>query len=98
MTLKQEWKKCEIPEIGDIIKWNEPLWAAPNKPRGKRDKIGVQEITAKLINIDDILKLNVVNVQKITSGELALTVKINDEIRRRLSSIQKGDCQRLLEL
>ena len=43
----QEWESCVHPKVGDTLTWNEPLWAAPNKPRGKRDKIGEQKITIK---------------------------------------------------
>ena len=73
-TNNQKWAPCPVPEIGDTLRWNEPLWAAPNKPRGKRDKIGEQEIVAKLMDIHDFVELVVISVKKI-SGEAPLSVK-----------------------
>ena len=96
MTATQEWNLCLIPQIGDTLKWNEPLWAAPNKPRGKRDKAGEQEIIAELISSTDILEFKVISVKKISSEDAPLTVKENDQIKRKQSSVQKGDCRKLL--
>lgn len=90
------WAACDQPEIGDTLKWNEPLWAAPNKPRGKRDKIGEQEIIAELISITDVLEFKVTSVQKISTDDAPLSVKENDNIRRKKASIAKGDCHKLL--
>ena len=98
MITNQEWKYFETPQEGDTLKWIEPIWAAPNRPRGKRDKIGEQEITAKLINITDILELKVISVNKILSNDIQLSVKENDEIKRKQSSLIKGDCRVLLGL
>jgi hypothetical protein len=92
----QEWKLCLDPEIGDTLKWNEPIWAAPNKPRGKRDKIGEQEIIAKLISVSDILELRVISITKLSSDNNLMTVKENDGIKRKQLSIQKGNCRKLL--
>ena len=96
MTPHQEWQVCVIPQINDILKWNEPIWAAPNKPRGKRDKIGEQEIIALLISIKDVLELKVISVKNLSSGNVLLSVKENDEIKRKQSSIEKGHCFKLL--
>lgn len=96
MTTNQEWKLCLEPQVGDTLKWSEPIWASPYKPRGKRDKIGEQEITAKLISITDVLCLKTINVTKLSSESIILNVKENDEIKRKQSSIQKGTCQKLL--
>jgi len=96
MTIKQEWKPCATPEVGDTLKWNEPLWAKPNKPRGKRDKIGEQEVTAKLIRQSEFLEFKVISVKKISSDDSLLSVQENDEIKRKQSSIEKGDCYKLV--
>lgn len=96
MTQNQKWTPCTNPEIGDTLKWNEPLWAAPNKPRGKRDKIGEQEIIAKLITINDVLEFEVMSVRKISSDDSPLSVQENDRVKRKKSSIEKGDCQKLV--
>ena len=58
MSEKQEWTLCDKLDIGDILRWNEPLWAAPNKPRGKPDKIGEQQITAQLMSSAELLSLD----------------------------------------
>ena len=96
MTPHQEWQVCVIPQINDTLKWNEPIWAAPNKPRGKRDKIGEQEIIARLIRIKDVLELKVISVKNLSSDSILLSVKENDEIKRKQSSIEKGHCFKLL--
>ena len=95
MTTNQEWITCSKPETGDTLKWNEPLWAAPNKPRGKRDKIGEQQIVAKLIAVQDILEFEVISVQQLSAGDATLSVQQGDIIKRKQSSIEKGDCQKL---
>lgn len=91
----QEWKPCTAPKVGDILKWNEPLWAAPNKPRGKRDKIGEQEIIAELVGIVDFLELKVQKVQKLSGDDAPLSVREGDYIKRKQSSLEKGDCHKL---
>ena len=87
MTPHQEWQVSVTPQINDTLKWNEPIWAAPNKPRGKRDKIGEQEIIALLISIKDVLELKVISVKNLSSANVLLSVKENDEIKRKQSSI-----------
>ena len=96
MTPHQEWQVCVIPQINDTLKWNEPIWAAPNKPRGKRDKIGEQEIIARVIRIKNVLELRVISVKNLSSDSVLLSVKENDEIKRKQSSIEKGHCFKLL--
>ncbi len=91
----QGWTPCAHPEIGDTLKWNEPLWAPPNKPRGKRDKIGEQEVIAELISKRDVLEFRVISVARISVGDIKLTVRGGDVIKRKLASIQKGGCQKL---
>ena len=83
MIPHQEWQLCLTPQIQDTLKWNEPIWAAPNKPRGKRDKIGEQEIIALLICIKDVLELKVISVKNLSSGNVLLSVKENKEIKRK---------------
>lgn len=90
----QKWEPCPHPKIGDTLQWQEPLWAAPNKPRGKRDIIGEQQITAKLIQMTDILEFEVISATKLSSGDAPLSVKIGDIIKRKQSSIEKGACHK----
>lgn len=97
MVQTQEWTACSTPETGDTLRWNEPLWAAPNKPRGKRDKIGEQEITAQLTGVDDFLELTVITIKKLDTGTAPLSVKEADIIRRKKSSLDKGNCHKLLD-
>lgn len=96
MTTDPQWQLCPSPKKGDTLKWNEPLWAAPNKPRGKRDKIGEQEIIAELISMDDVLELKVMSVKKLTGDDVRLSVQENDQIKRKQSSLEKGACHKLL--
>lgn len=97
MTKIQEWTPCPRPEVGDVLKWKEPLWAAPNKPRGKPDKIGEQEIIARLIKIQDVLELEVISVKKLSSGDTPLKVKESDAIKRKKTTIEQGSCHKLLD-
>ena len=80
MNLIEKWEICKDPQKGNKIKWIEPLWAAPNKPRGKRDKLGNQEITAIIISIGETFELQVVSVNKVSLGNALLTVKKDDII------------------
>lgn len=93
MTDNQKWTPCDKPKLGDILRWNEPLWAAPNKPRGKRDQIGEQRITGELITRTDF-GIQVTHVEKISGDDEPLTVKPDDIIKRKKTSIEKGDCHK----
>lgn len=97
MALAQKWTPCHQPEVGDTLKWNEPLWATPNKPRGKPDKIGEQEIIGQLTDIQDFLVFTVISVKKISSGDAPLKVQQNEQIRRKKSTIELGKCHKLEE-
>jgi len=96
MTNDQQWAPCPKPEINDTLKWREPLWAAPNKPRGKPDKIGEQEIVAQLIEMKEFLQFKVISVKKLDSGDAPLKVKEGDVIRRKESTLKQGDCCKLI--
>ncbi len=95
MSLSEEWVICQHPEIGDVVRWNEPIWAAPSKPRGKGDAIGEQQITARLTNAQNIFTLTVIHVTKLSDAEATLKVAEYDVIMRKKSSLQKGNCHKL---
>lgn len=89
-----QWQPCDKPKLGDTLRWNEPLWAKPTKPRGKRDKIGEQQVTAILLTRSDLLEFKVVDV-KITHGEnVPTTVQPDDVIKRKKTSIALGGCHK----
>lgn len=96
MSENQEWVLCQEPATGDILRWNEPLWAKPNKPRGRPDKIGEQQITATLVTIGNLLEFKVLSVTKLSPGEAPLKVKEGDNIQRKKTSIEKGACHKRL--
>ena len=96
MTDKQKWTPCDKPKLGETLKWKEPLWALPTKPRGKRDKIGEQEIIAELITRTDFLEFKVIDVQKITGTDVPLSVKKDDFIKRKKSTLELGECYKLI--
>ena len=90
-TEDQNWTPCEAPKTGDVLRWNEPLWAAPNKPRGKRDKIGEQEVIATLTTArNDLLQLTVIAARKL--GMRGVGTDIDDDYinyaKRRLQTFQ----------
>lgn len=92
------WIKCTEPSVGDILRWSEPIWAAPNKPRGKPDQIGEQMITGELVADDEFMEFTVQTIEKLSGGADAVPkVKIGDHIRRKSTSIAKGDCHKLGE-
>jgi hypothetical protein len=97
MTDNQKWSPCDKPKLDDTLKWREPLWAKPNKPRGKRDQIGEQEITATLLARTDFLELKIINVEKISGDNAPITVKIDDIIKRKKTSLEKGECHKLMD-
>lgn len=95
MTDAQIWIPCDKPKLNDVLRWKEPLWAEPSKPRGKRDKIGEQRITAELITRTDFLEFKVISVEKISEGDATIKVAAGDMIKRKKSTIEMGDCHRL---
>lgn len=96
MHEKEEWALCQKPEIGDVLRWNEPLWAKPNKPRGKPDKIGEQQVTAKVIATGELLEFKVLSLKKISTNEEPLKVKEGDNIQRKKTTIEQGSCHKRL--
>ena len=98
VSTTQEWVICPEPEINDILRWHEPIWAMPSKPRGKRHKIGEQAITAQLTNIQDFMQFTVINVEKVGTDQVSLNVKENDIIRRKESTLEQGNCYRLQDI
>lgn len=93
---EQHWTACPHPKVGDTLKWREPLWAAPNKPRGKPDQIGEQEIIAQLVRAHEVLEFKVIAVEKTSTGDAPLKVKKDDMIKRKDSTLEKGNVQKLI--
>lgn len=95
----ENWIPCPAPAVSDTLRWREPLWAAPNKPRGKPDKIGEQMVTAKLLVMGEPAELQVIDVQRLSLmdgiKDAPSKIKKDDMIRRKVSSIKSGDCQKL---
>lgn len=92
MTKEPLWVPCTTPVAGDIIRWEEPLWAKPNKPRGKPQKVGEQRVTGKVVENDELVIIEVMDVEKLTRRPAPLNVKADDIIRRKMTSIAMGDC------
>jgi hypothetical protein len=91
------WTPCTSPAIADVIRWKEPIWAAPNKKRGKPDKIGEQLLTAEVKALGDVLELHIraVEVLSLDAGAQAPPgVKAGDNVRRKISTIERGECQK----
>jgi hypothetical protein len=96
MSETQNWQPCARPSIGDTLRWNEPLWAAPNKPRGKRDKVGEQQITATLKSNSEFLEFEVLEVTKLSGDDAAMQVKQGDAIRRKKKTLDLGECHKAI--
>jgi hypothetical protein len=92
------WKPCPSPAIHDVIRWKEPLWAPPNKKRGKPDQIGEHMLTATVVAVGDVLELEIseVEILSVDDGQEAPEgIKPGDRVRRKKSSIERGDCHKL---
>lgn len=98
-TSSHIWERCAAaPNEGETIRWIEPIWAEPNKPRGKRDIIGEQRITAKVLSEGEIYELTVIKVEnRDPTDDAPLKTKEGDLIKRREASIAKGDCHKLTQ-
>lgn len=98
---QERWLPCPSPAATDTIRWREPIWAKPNKPRGKPDQIGEQAVTAKVLSLGDTVELEVIAIKRLSlvDGAEDAPSKINagDTIRRKLSSIKMGSCQKLVK-
>lgn len=97
MTTAEKWIACKDPQVGDVLRWKEPIWAAPSKPRGKPDQIGEQAISAEVSAIGETIELIVHSAKKISEGDIAMKVKAGDLIRRKPGSLVKGQCQKLVQ-
>ncbi len=88
------WKPCTArPETGDLLRWTEPVLAPPTKKRGKREEIGAQLVTAKVLVMADVLELQVEALKIIEAPEgFTPGIKPGDTIRRRETSLVAGDC------
>jgi hypothetical protein len=93
MPEKQEWVACAASAVGDVVRWNEPLWAAPSKPRGKPDKVGEQQVTAQVLAVGEVIELKVIKAEKL-AGNAPLKVKAGDHIRRKQSTLEQGSCRK----
>jgi hypothetical protein len=95
-----KWISCTAPVVADVIRWKEPIWAPPHKKRGKPDKIGEQLLTAEVAAIGEFVELRVRAAEKLSldqgAEKSALTVKEGDMIRRKQSTIDRGETERLL--
>lgn len=92
------WERCEDIFVEDLIRWDEPIWAAPTKKRGKPDAIGEQRVTAKVTAVGDVVELEVSAAELLSLKDGAapapLKVKSGDRIRRKVSSLAAGDCHK----
>jgi len=93
-----DWQRCEDIFVDDVIRWDEPIWAAPTKKRGKPDAIGQQRVTAKIMAVGDVIELQVTAAEQMSLAdgitEAPMKVKAGDRIRRKLSSLAAGDCHK----
>lgn len=98
------WTLCPSPIVADVIRWKEPIWAPPAGKRGKPAAIGEQMITAETIALGNYLQLHVLAVEQLSLKDgyerkyetKVIKVKVGDNIKRKKSTIERGDCHRLL--
>lgn len=89
-----KWTPCtKRPKARDVLRWVEPVLAPPTKKRGKREEIGTQQVTAKVLLMADVLELQVEALEIIEApADFTPTIKSGDTIRRREASLVAGDC------
>lgn len=87
----ENWVKCSNPAEGDLVRWKEPIWAAPNRPRGKPMKQGDQMVTAEVTHVGEFYEFVIIRAEKV-GGSGLVKVKEGEHIRRKLSTIEQGDC------
>ena len=91
------WIPCPTPAVGDLIRWKEPVWAAPTQKRGKRDQIGKQLMTAEVRSVGETLGLQVKSVEVLSlqpGADAPPGVKPGDHVKRKPSTIALGNCER----
>ncbi len=106
IEFSDEWTPCAGEDelmVGDIIKWNEPIWSPQKKKRGKPDAIGQQEVVAEILSFADNLYLFVHEngqIEETLRGQpRELGVKPGTKITRKADSVfNRGNCHRLLWL
>ena len=96
---EEKWVSCPAPAVSDTIRWREPLWDKPNKPRGNPDKIGEQMIIAEVVALGEPAELKVIEVKRLSltdsAKDTASKIQKDDTIRRKISSLKSGECQKL---
>jgi hypothetical protein len=91
------WIPCPSPRLADVIRWTEPVWAPPTKKRGKPDAIGEQAVTAEVKAVGEVYELAVLEVEVLALDVEAAPeggVKPGDTIRRKKSTLERGECHR----
>ncbi|MDP2205019.1 MAG: hypothetical protein Q8K65_01800 [Alphaproteobacteria bacterium] len=79
--------------VGDVLRWTEPVLAPPTQKRGKREQIGAQIVTAKVLTRAEVLELQVINIEILSAPEgFETNIKPADTIRRREASLIAGEC------
>ncbi|MFN7114456.1 MAG: hypothetical protein ACK4PK_08890 [Alphaproteobacteria bacterium] len=80
-------------DVGDVLRWTEPVLAPPTQKRGKREQIGAQIVTAKVLVMAEVLELQVISINILAAPEgFETNIKPADTIRRRQASLVAGDC------
>lgn len=94
------WTPCPAPIVADVIRWKEAIWAAPGKKRGSKAAIiGEQLVTAEVKSLGDFLQLHVRAIEVLHIEDFkkpATPVNVGDNVKRKKTTIARGDCHRLL--
>jgi hypothetical protein len=87
--------------VADVIRWVEPIWAPPRKKKDKPTKIGEQRISAEVLVLGSYMGLLVRAVERLSligqgADKNIPVIKIGETIRRKKSTIDRGQTERLL--
>lgn len=102
-----KWIPCgEKFIVGDVIRWNEPIWLELKKKKKKKakkkvEKLGARRVTAEVLSTDasGYVSLSVCECEIISNVHnlplRLLTLRKKETIRKLRSSIGKGNGERL---
>lgn len=90
------WSPCTEPAVGDIIKWIEPIFAPLGRnKKAKPQKIGEQRLIGEVTYVKGFIEISIAKTEKIRSkNSNPLTVKPGDNIRRKITTMEAGQCQK----
>lgn len=83
----------------DVVRWTETIWSVQPGKNGKYRKLGERQVTAEVKDRDgEYCKLLVLTVENLALRPKSRykPVAPGDELKKKVSTLVKGGCERLL--